>query len=155
MLDALTGRFLGADVERTDDTGCSYMSHLCHDVGGTLTSLKDCSVVLSYEMIVLCGSTLAQSWFSARPHTNLLTCVVIVPCLKGSWLPLVSLWLGFLIHCPQARDVPILLSSAGLRSTLAQFLGPSASGILRVEEGGREACNFLCLYIMTPESECY
>lgn len=63
-----------------DDAGYSYMSHLRHDVGGVLTSPKDCSVVLSYEMVALCSRTLAQSWFSARPHTNLLTCIVIL-CL--------------------------------------------------------------------------
>lgn len=126
MLDALAGRFLGAEVGRTENWPLMMLAvhtcHLCHDVGGALISPKDCSVVLSYEMVALCSSTLAQSWFSARPRTNLLTCIVIVPCRKGSWPPLISLWLGFPIHCPQARDVPSLLSSAGSGLPWLSFL---------------------------------
>ena len=145
MLDALAGRFLGAEVGRTeigpDDAGCSYMSHLRHDVGAALTSPKDCSVVLSYEMVALCSSTLAQNWFSARPHKFInLRCNCALPerimaasCQLVAWHPH-PLFSGQ--RCSQS------LVLCWLRATLAQFLGPSASGILRVEEGGAKVSVF-------------
>lgn len=73
--------------------------------------------------------------------------------MKGSWLPLVSLWLGFSIHCPQAKDV------SNLFPLLAQVypgsvLGPFASSLLRAKEMAGQVPAFCGSYVMTAESEC-